>query len=56
VSRNSANPPPIDPARIERLDPGVASILRGKSGMERWAERLGVDDLWEAPRRRAEDR
>jgi len=48
-SQDSANPLPIDPARIERLDPGVASILRGKSGMERL--RL-AHEAWELARDR----
>ena len=49
MSRNSASPPPVDPARIERLDPGVARILRGKSGMERL--RL-AHEAWELARDR----
>ena len=40
---------PIDAERIERLDPEVARILRGKSGMERL--RL-AHEAWELARDR----
>jgi len=39
----------VDTARIERLDPAVARILRGKSGMERL--RL-AHEAWELARDR----
>jgi len=40
---------PVNPASIERLDPKVAKILRGKSGMERL--RL-AHEAWELARDR----
>lgn len=40
---------PTEPARIERLDPTVVRILRGKSGMERL--RL-AHEAWELARDR----
>lgn len=45
----SAAPARLDPARIERLHPEVARVLRGKSGMERL--RL-AHEAWELARAR----
>lgn len=40
---------PVEPTRIERLDPTVVRILRAKSGMER----LGLaHEAWELARER----
>jgi hypothetical protein len=45
----SKAPPRLDPARVERLHPEVARVLRGKSGMERL--RL-AHEAWELARDR----